>query len=425
MQTRVTQKEKENSALGTQGQISQKMPQQRARSQGSVATLLNLQRTHGNSFVQGFLRARRIQAKLRVSEPDDEFEREADRVAEQVLNTETSAPLRQAPTPWQPLSIQRACADCEDELKGGVWRAPLAISTQTAGHDAATAYADPAQESVNSALQGGGRPLSKSVRDFFEPRFGREFDQVRIHTDERAANSARALSARAYTLGHDIVFGAGEFCPDTHEGKRLLAHELAHVVQQRSGRQIQRLAVNPIGTGTRGTCGGYARRWDFQLSAAAPSDGYIVQKISFFESTAPCSAGEVNQSPATPKLTFWEAWPVSAGARLFSSRAAIGYTDQSTYPSSPGTSGTVVAAGEIKFFSRSTTGNIGGLSTAGTDPDWGPGREPQSGILPSTHTEPAWWTGTPIEGPASRDVTTWWNCCGPASSQTNNIFFNP
>ena len=67
---------------------------------------------------------------------------------------------------------------------------------------------------------------------YFEPRFGRDFSGVRVHTDSRAAASARRLNARAYTLGQDVVFDAGQFAPETQEGRRLLAHELAHVVQQ-------------------------------------------------------------------------------------------------------------------------------------------------------------------------------------------------
>lgn len=78
----------------------------------------------------------------------------------------------------------------------------------------------------------GGRPLPGAVREFFEPRFGYDFRSVRIHTDARAASSARSLNALAYTKGADIVFGAGAFRPEHSEGKRLLAHELSHVVQQ-------------------------------------------------------------------------------------------------------------------------------------------------------------------------------------------------
>jgi hypothetical protein len=73
--------------------------------------------------------------------------------------------------------------------------------------------------------------LPDAVRSFFEPRFGQDFSKVRVHTDSRAARSARDLNARAFTLGRDIVMGAGQYSPGTSEGKRLLAHELTHVIQ--------------------------------------------------------------------------------------------------------------------------------------------------------------------------------------------------
>lgn len=84
------------------------------------------------------------------------------------------------------------------------------------------------------AVPGGGQPLPESVRGFFEPRLGYDFSQVRVHSGARAAESARAINASAYTSGRDIVFGAGYYAPQTNDGKRLLAHELAHVIQQGS-----------------------------------------------------------------------------------------------------------------------------------------------------------------------------------------------
>jgi hypothetical protein len=87
-------------------------------------------------------------------------------------------------------------------------------------------------ESHIQSLKGGGQPLSANDRAFFEPRFGYDFGQVRVHTHSRAAESARAVNARAFAIGSDIVFGAGQYSPETVVGKRFLAHELTHVVQQ-------------------------------------------------------------------------------------------------------------------------------------------------------------------------------------------------
>ena len=98
---------------------------------------------------------------------------------------------------------------------------------------------------IESLRKSGGTALPGSVRAHFEPRFGYDFGHVRIHADGRAAQTARRLDAHAYTVGHDIVFDAGRYAPETSEGRRLLAHELTHVVQQggaapRDGGRIRR-----------------------------------------------------------------------------------------------------------------------------------------------------------------------------------------
>jgi hypothetical protein len=85
---------------------------------------------------------------------------------------------------------------------------------------------------VSNAISSGGQPLDLQTRSFFEPRLGYDLSSVRIHTDSTANQSARAIDARAYTLGKDIVFGAGEYAPSASAGRRLLAHEVAHIVQQ-------------------------------------------------------------------------------------------------------------------------------------------------------------------------------------------------
>lgn len=94
---------------------------------------------------------------------------------------------------------------------------------------------------VQQALASPGRPLENTTRLFFETRWERDFSAVRLHTDNVAAESARALSARAYTVGSNIVFAAGEYAPATNTGRRLIAHELAHVLQQAtSGTRVSR-----------------------------------------------------------------------------------------------------------------------------------------------------------------------------------------
>jgi Domain of unknown function (DUF4157) len=87
---------------------------------------------------------------------------------------------------------------------------------------------------VDDVLRSPGQPLDAGTSAFMEPRFGYDFSQVRVHTDAQAAESARAVNALAYTVGRNVVFGAGQYAPETSEGQRLMAHELSHVVQQQS-----------------------------------------------------------------------------------------------------------------------------------------------------------------------------------------------
>jgi uncharacterized protein DUF4157 len=105
---------------------------------------------------------------------------------------------------------------------------------------------------VHDTLGASGQPLAPSTRTFMESRFGHDFSQVRVHTDARAAESARAVNARAYTVGRNVVFGTGQYAPEAAEGKRLLAHELAHVVQQSSATRFGSLEISdPAGGAER------------------------------------------------------------------------------------------------------------------------------------------------------------------------------
>ncbi len=88
---------------------------------------------------------------------------------------------------------------------------------------------------VDEVLRSPGQPLDQKTRAFMEPRFGHDFGNVRVHTDGRAAKAASMVDARAYTVGSHIVFGVGEYAPQTGSGLQLLSHELTHVVQQRAG----------------------------------------------------------------------------------------------------------------------------------------------------------------------------------------------
>ena len=104
-------------------------------------------------------------------------------------------------------------------------------------------------EEILPALRSEGKPLPQAVKNFFEPRFGQDFSKVRLHTNTSAAQAARSVNARAFTMGQDVVLGEGEYSPGTSEGKRLLAHELTHVVQQNGSEsnEIQRDELPRLG----------------------------------------------------------------------------------------------------------------------------------------------------------------------------------
>jgi hypothetical protein len=160
-----------------------------------------------------------IQAKLEISQPDDPYEQEANRVAERVMHT---------PEP----SVQRRCACGGTAGPDGECAACRARRMGVQRKTAVPASPTAAPPIVHSVLDSPGQPLDAGTRAFMEPRFGADFGHVRIHTDSQAAGSARAVNALAYTVGQNVVFGAGQYQLGSSAGQRLLAHELAHVVQQ-------------------------------------------------------------------------------------------------------------------------------------------------------------------------------------------------
>jgi hypothetical protein len=185
-----------------------------------------------------------IQARLAVSEPGDALEREADDVADRVLRMhDVATPAHVAD--GSAAQLKRKCATCEGEQRAtkGMCAAceaqALALQRKPDGKMSSAPQA---------VVRGAGAALPQPVRAFFEPRLDRDLSHVRVHTDARAAGSAQSLHALAYTSGRDIVFGAGRYAPGTETGRRLLAHELAHVVQQESRPEARsRLHRQPEG----------------------------------------------------------------------------------------------------------------------------------------------------------------------------------
>jgi len=212
-----------------------------------------LHRTLGNQAVRDRVESETGRPRLTVDRPGDRAEREADRVSERVVSESArrdavggrgGAPSdggrdNSAPDPSGTAGEERS-----------LWRDGSVRSGGTTNEVRV-------DESVAGALRSvsGGRPLPPATRAFFERRFGRDFGDVRVHTGDAADRAARSVAARAFATGRDLVFRSDAFRPGTEDGKRLVAHELAHVVQQRDrggaieGRTIQRAPERETETG--------------------------------------------------------------------------------------------------------------------------------------------------------------------------------
>ena len=227
-----------------------------------------------HASIRNILRGHTLQPKLKIGAANDPAEREADAVADKVMRMPAPEPSAAGESPLPPSGngpdpppavpppsnpgpgsgpnpIRRMCSECEGEIQ----RQPideekdeLEVQRMTAGEGGevdeeeliqpkerpgATPAMSAASESAIRRL-GGGAPLAASERAFFEPRFGRDFSNIRIHSGAAADTSAKAINARAYTLGSDIAFAGGEYTAGSPSGRRLLAHELTHTIQQRA-----------------------------------------------------------------------------------------------------------------------------------------------------------------------------------------------
>lgn len=272
-----------------------------------------------------------VQPRLTVNKPGDSFEQEADAVADQVMrmtdpkakpttdsNVETGnvakavevqrfvqpvAPKSSTPTLVQPASqslpgtrtsgshpalapttiqtkkdqrTQEDAPESEKEPEGDIMR-------QDAGAIADSASGNPAPPIVSEVLSSGsGQPMEPTTSDFMESRFGQDFSDVRIHTDSRASESAEAINALAYTSGSDIVFGEGQYAPETDSGKHLLAHELTHTVQQGGGVSRKEGVVQRAKSPAKKSILD-ATKGDLENVNATSLNGYIAKKGSKIE----------------------------------------------------------------------------------------------------------------------------------------------
>lgn len=264
--------------------------------------ILHLQRTIGNRAVQRLLRTRdrepdvsqtgaaattrfaqgfgpvtsratrppQIQPKLTVNAPGDVYEQEADRAAEQVMRM--PEPVRQLAGHGD-----ENCRECRQE-HGGRPRLQTKTVRATGSEEVEAAPV------VEEALRSPGQPLDSSTREFMEARFGRDFSGVRVHTSARADEAARAVNALAYTVGQDIVFGAGRYAPHAYEGRRLLAHELTHTIQQSQSQPVAGYDDAPAadaqstGEGEAGATYGEGVRGNVQTSARPGGGDAVLQR---------------------------------------------------------------------------------------------------------------------------------------------------
>ena len=189
-------------------------------------TIIRLQRLVGNHGVTALLHR-----KVVVGPAHDSFEREADHMADQVMSMSNP----------QAGSVQRLGeAGVEIQAKPLVQRLPADEEEVQALPDPGAGFEAGAEvEGQLHAQKGAGSPLPAEVRDFMEPRFDADFSAVRVHSDGASAQLNRQVSAQAFTHNQDIYMGEGKYSPSSEDGKRLLAHELTHVVQQ-GGAQIAR-----------------------------------------------------------------------------------------------------------------------------------------------------------------------------------------
>jgi len=152
-----------------------------------------------------------VQPQLHINPPNDFLEHEANAMSNKVIGNSISQPSL-------------------SNVNGGIQR------SESTGSSLSNS------SSVSDSIQSGGQPMDDVTRSFMEQQFSYDFSKVRIHNDASAHQSSNSINANAYTQGKDIVFGSGKYQPDTADGKKLLAHELTHVVQQGNSPQpvIQR-----------------------------------------------------------------------------------------------------------------------------------------------------------------------------------------
>ena len=200
-------------------------------------SIIHLERTIGNQAVQrlmstnvpfNFAKIGIFQPKLKVNQPGDAYEQEADRVADQVMRMPVSDSASRMTNAKE--TIDRKCSVCEmNKEDSNEQELNISRDILTTANLETT---DKTANEISIVRSSSGLSLDPSIRHYMESRFGFDFGRVRIHADDNAARSAESINARAYTVRNDIVFGHGQYSPHTKPGQHLIAHELSHTIQQ-------------------------------------------------------------------------------------------------------------------------------------------------------------------------------------------------
>ena len=199
-----------------------------------LSPLQELQQQAGNQAIQQLLRSRFLRPKLAISNPDDPDEREADQVAQTVMRSPTGFPISEVEADRVASQVM-LISEPQSGSAGSGGAAPAVQAGKRPVHPKKAELSGVAMRTappqVEQVLSRAGKTLDDRTRQFMELRFGWDFSGVRVHTDEAAANSAQSIGARAYAVGENIVFDRGQYQPETHSGRLLLAHELTHTLQ--------------------------------------------------------------------------------------------------------------------------------------------------------------------------------------------------
>ncbi len=292
--------------------------------------LVRLQRALGNHAF-----GRMVQTKLRIGPAGDAFEQEADRVAERL----GALPFAAAPaSPTDATRIAEPNGISGHDGHGTVRRKCAACEREELLQRKAVPNAGIVPESASDAglPTGGGTPMPAELRGHFEPHFGVDFSAVRFHTGADAARNAEALNARAFTVGANVAFGPGMYAPGSVEGRKLIAHELTHVVQQAAAPAARGTLQRAMRLQDPGSHTTYLSPQDNQRTRAELLQGWLNQL---------CSDGQ---------------WTVDGATGAVASGAPAGFCAPAATPGSPhhSTSGAPTSCGCLCQFVRPGGSNV-------------------------------------------------------------------